>query len=403
MSRLLWRTALAVGVALVASFLLYAVVIEQPLQDDRRDELRSWGQVLGTVLADQLAGRSPAEQQQLIDRVAKHSGWPIRVTAQPPVPQRPGHVSVRVAVAGSATPGTFVEIGPVALAKFARTQRMGSLSIVFDLALIVLVTMVLVWPLWRGHKRLGAAAQAMNAGDHSARANLPRRSPIKPLGDAFDSMAETTEATLNSQRDLLRAVSHELRTPIARLRFAIPAACEADSEKREQKLAEIDADLDELDDLVEEMLTFSRLAHGSADLQGEPIDVETCVRPIAERYDVAIDDSAAVSVIAVPRYLSRAIDNLIQNAKRHAAEHIRIRWRAEHDRAVIFVDDDGPGVPADQRKRIFEPFVRLANDDGHGIGLAIVDRVATSFGGRAWVEDSELGGASFAIELPRHV
>ncbi|MEO6471542.1 MAG: ATP-binding protein [Aeromicrobium sp.] len=129
---------------------------------------------------------------------------------------------------------------------------------------------------------------------------------------------------------------------------------------------------------------------------------------IVLRDDVAIDTSAVgpAQVAGDARTLEQAARNLIQNAVRHARHQVRISVANSPGLAVLAVDDDGPGVPEEHRDDIFERFVRLddARDreaGGSGLGLAIVREIAQAHGGRVLIEQSDLGGARFVVELPR--
>ena len=103
--------------------------------------------------------------------------------------------------------------------------------------------------------------------------------------------------------------------------------------------------------------------------------------------------------------LERALANLVDNGARHAASSVRVSVSREADRVRVVVDDDGPGIPAIDRERIFERFTRLdgsrARDrGGAGLGLAVVRSIVTRHGGYVWADDSPLGGARFTLELP---
>jgi len=183
---------------------------------------------------------------------------------------------------------------------------------------------------------------------------------------------------------------------------------------------EIERNIAELDQLIEEILLASRLDAREADLGTiEPVDLiglaaEECARVGAElEVQVAADwtgsaaapDSAsALPVQGVTKLLRRVVRNLLENARRHAAGEIKVSLSRTDAHAVIRVCDRGPGVPAELRERIFEPFYRLPGaterDGGVGLGLALVKSIVIRHGGTVECENRADGGACFVVMLP---
>ena len=124
------------------------------------------------------------------------------------------------------------------------------------------------------------------------------------------------------------------------------------------------------------------------------------------RLEVVMPDAMVVD--AVPRYMHRVIQNLVGNALRYADSVVRVTCQIKGDNAVLIVEDDGPGIPEDQRSRIFEPFTRLDDSrtrstGGYGLGLSIVNRIVFWFTGQIHVAKSEaLGGAAFIMSWPKN-
>ena len=266
-------------------------------------------------------------------------------------------------------------------------------------------------PLERDLKALAVAARDFGAGDHNVRVDLPTQSAALELGDRFNTMAERIEQLLEAQRELLLAVSHELRTPLHRVRFAAELlAQEAASEVRAEQLEALQQDLDELDGLVGELLTWGRLAEERP--RKEPVALVPLVGHLLDqatrlRSDITttLTGESAITLDADLGALRRALGNLIHNAARHARSHVKVHTLATRTTVTLHVDDDGPGIPVADRERILEPFVRLdeARDrdaGGAGLGLALAARVAQVHGGRLTVDEGPLGGARLTLELP---
>jgi len=239
------------------------------------------------------------------------------------------------------------------------------------------------------------------------------------LAEAFNGMAEHLQRSLTIQRELVRAVSHELRTPVARLRFGLEMIASASTDQaREKHLAGMDNDIQDLDKLVDEMLMYARLEQGAPALHFQRVDLDALLdQVIAElaplRREVRVlrgacqggEDGAWVE--AEPRYIHRALQNLVSNAMRHAESQVILSYQLGLQRCRVDVEDDGPGVPESAWDRIFTPFTRLddsrtRSSGGHGLGLSIVRRIIYWHNGRALIGKSvRLGGACFSLSWPR--
>ncbi|MEW8607147.1 MAG: ATP-binding protein [Candidatus Thiodiazotropha sp.] len=287
----------------------------------------------------------------------------------------------------------------------------------FLLALLVALAVYFwVHPVWRDLTRIDRGVRELGAGDLDTRLLVRRRSALKPLADAFNTMADRLQRLVHSHRELTGAVSHELRTPIARLRFRVDMLEEPLHEgDRERHISAMRKDIQELEELVSESLSYSRLDRERPELVLEPVNLNDWLNELLIDLEESLptqrvacecsSDTVDCVVHLDSRLMGRAVKNLLRNAHRHAASRIVLRGDYREGEACIVVEDDGAGVPERERERIFEPFARLdsARDresGGVGLGLAIVSQIARWHGGRVWVEVSTLGGAGFVIAWP---
>lgn len=183
-------------------------------------------------------------------------------------------------------------------------------------------------------------------------------------------MAEHLQQLLAIQRELVRAVSHELRTPVARLRFGLEMISTATTvQARDKYLEGMDHDIQDLDGLVDEMLTYARLEQGSPALNFQRVDLDALVNQVISelaplRAEIRVQRGLCLSaadcdgawVEAEPRYLHRALQNLVGNAMRHAQGQVAISYQVGQQRCRVDVEDDGPGVPESAWEKIFTPF-----------------------------------------------
>ena len=262
-------------------------------------------------------------------------------------------------------------------------------------------------------------------GDLSARVAMTGSDEVAFLASRFNHAAERIETLMNSHKSLLANASHELRSPLARIRMGLELmGVNAASPQR----LEIARSITELDQLIDEILLASRLDARQADAEPfERLDLtglaaEECARVnvnlnaapgtgAAARLDADLGiatTARSLSVKGSPRLLRRLLRNLLENARRYSTGDISLELEqigfGDRQRAVVKVHDRGPGVPAGQRERIFEPFYRLPGaserEGGVGLGLALVKSIALRHGGTVRCEARPGGGASFIVELP---
>ena len=306
----------------------------------------------------------------------------------------------------------LVELGP--LPRFVgpgRNKVLIGLGSVFLLAAFSIS--ILLRPIVRQFRTVELAALAIADGDLSARIGLGKRKRKRgmPIIAAFNTMADRVESLLRSQEELLQAVSHELRTPLARIKFATELVRSAGSEeKREQRINSIDEATDKLDDLVGELLDYTRHDAGTETANREVVSLDDLIAEAVELHaplypNIAITTQVVPSTMKLFTYragLLRAVGNLISNAGKYAKSEIHVSVQEQGGQVCIHVEDDGIGIAEADRELVFEPFKRLAGDSqpGSGLGLALVRRICQRLGGRVSIDDSSLGGARFMICLP---
>ncbi|MBQ5948440.1 ATP-binding protein [Massilia sp. ST3] len=278
---------------------------------------------------------------------------------------------------------------------------------------IALLVPIALWSRshWQGLQALSRMADEFGSGKLSVRTHMKPSATIYPLAERINHMAGRIEDLLEAQRSLLHSVSHELRTPIARLEFALELLdARAKDPDLSKRIAAMEGDLAELNNLVSELLDMSKL-DSARSLQASTLSLDGLLQECcaalphaAARLDCDFA-SGLGSIEADGRLLARAIGNLLRNAQKYAAGHILLSARRLPGRIEIAVDDDGPGIPEDERDKIFDPFYRLDRSrdratGGFGLGLSIAQKAVALHGGSLRAESSALGGARFLITLP---
>ncbi len=274
--------------------------------------------------------------------------------------------------------------------------------------------------------RLRQAAQSLAAGDLSARTGARATGPSDELTELmrdFDRMADRIEVLVDSQSRLLKDVSHELRSPLARLSVALGLARQRSTPELEASLNRIELEADRLNQLIQRLLTISRLESGADGLRKTSLSLRELVEQVAHdaEYEtpgrgcqvtaLAADSADEFLVQGDPDLLRSAVENVIRNATRYTSEGTTVDVRLERQKAadgeeiVVRVLDSGPGVPDGSLQKIFEPFYRL--DDarnrqtgGAGLGLAIADRAIRLHGGQLRASNRKEGGLEVEIRIP---
>ena len=293
----------------------------------------------------------------------------------------------------------------------------------FPLVLIVVVVILLllfmatatflfVHPIERRLKRIDVQIEQIGKDQDISIAPSEQGDAIGRLDDTVNEMASRIHRLIDAQTDMVRAISHELRTPITRIRFRMSNIEDLELADALDDTNGVERDLMELENLIDEVLTFSRLRREKPLISLEPImldtffkDIKNAVSPLAESIDVKFTGKSDVKFNGDRRFLTRAIENLVLNALRYAESKVEVRYVTSDNYQHIYVSDDGPGIPVNERKSIFEPFKRLdasrcRSSGGYGLGLAIVRQIAMWHQGNAQVRESQWGGADMVFSWP---
>ncbi|MEN3373279.1 ATP-binding protein [Dechloromonas sp. ZS-1] len=270
-----------------------------------------------------------------------------------------------------------------------------------------------VRPVWRDLEALRQTARDLGDGNFESRAPSARSQLFAPLSDTMNGMAERVQQLIATHKELSCGISHELRTPIARMRFALEMLSETDEQSERQRLwSMMEADLDELDHLIDTSLTYARFereapaAHFSRVLLDTWLTQEVdSVRLLGRDLSITVDTTQLPETQEVDldrKAMPYALRNLLRNAFKYANRQIAVSAHLDGEQIVLHVDDDGIGIPEGEREHIFSAFTRLdrsrdRSTGGYGLGLAIARRVLELHGGTALAEASPLGGARFTL------
>jgi two-component system, OmpR family, sensor histidine kinase TctE len=268
-------------------------------------------------------------------------------------------------------------------------------------ALLAVVTIVLTTLIVRrslaGVARIASEADRIDVNQRGLRlteTQVPKE--IAPLVSAVNQALARLDQGYERQRRFIASAAHELRTPIAILRAKIDVA-------DDQTARALSADVARLATLAEQLLDLHRMEHAERKDRLDPAALARRVVANLAPLLIAADKSAEVmvsrsgTVLGDEGAIERVVSNLVQNAAEHGASNIIVRVCG----TSIEVEDDGPGIPAEDRERVFEPFQRLRpRSTGAGLGLNLVQQVVERHGGQITILDGTAGGALVRIDLP---
>jgi heavy metal sensor kinase len=359
---------------------------------------------IGSDLAVPLLG--PAELEAARDRRPRFLDGsrvgerdPLRVIAWPAgTARKPLTVIAAVSVTSVAGSLRIVEVGlllggPLLLALFAG------------------MAWVAVGRTLRPVAALRRGAEEITGTGQSSRLPLPdAQDEIHRLGVTLNHMLDRLEQAGRRQRGFVADAAHELRSPLASMRAQLEVASRHPDRTDWRRLtAGALADTLRLGRMVEDLLALARLDERPGAMQSRELELGDVAREVADRMpaagaDVCLELDGGARVRGDRQALGRVVQNLLDNAVRHASSRVRVSVGLQGGLAVLAVDDDGPGIPAADRERVFERFTRL--DDarsrehgGAGLGLAIAREIVRAHGGELTAEDGA-PGARLVMRLP---
>lgn len=311
----------------------------------------------------------------------------------------------------SSSPDAPLVVVAEPVADLARSQHLLVVTLVISYPLLLVVLGLIAYRVigatLRPVEELRAAAERVSGEDHDERLPVPAsRDEVYALAVTLNSMLARLTAARDRERSFVANVAHELRNPLASLR--VQAAVNRRHGSTEEDHADLAAELDRLSALVDDLLVLARLDAGEPppppDPPAEPGSVLRAL--VTDAAPPVSLDEVADGVVPMSMFeLERVVGNLVDNARRHARTEVRAWFVRDGDVLVLGVADDGAGIPAADRERVFERFVRLddarARDTGGtGLGLAISRELVRRRGGDLRLAESAAGGLQAEVRFP---
>ena len=247
--------------------------------------------------------------------------------------------------------------------------------------------------------KLAKAAERFGKGDYVNDFRASGSQEIRKAAFEFDRMAKRINRHLNQRAEMLSGISHDLRTPLTRLKLQLAMLKQKDISEKMSK------DIDEMERMLNDYLQFAKT---QAQESTTKVNLNSLLISIKKNFNnnkiFIKDDGKSIELTGRPTALKRSFENIIQNGLTYGNK-VFINIYRGNNRALILIEDDGPGIPEEQYKNVFKPFFRLdksrsLNQSGVGLGLAIVEDIINSHGGNVQLGNSKYKGLQVKISLP---
>ena len=280
----------------------------------------------------------------------------------------------------------------------ASSIRLFLLWTILPSILLIIIALIFLKNQTKPLVKLAKAAERFGKGDYVNDFRASGSLEIRKAAFEFDRMAKRINRHLNQRAEMLSGISHDLRTPLTRLKLQLAMLKQKDISKQMSK------DIDEMEKMLNDYLQFAKT---QAQESTSKIDLVVLFNSIKNQFNsekLTIVNKDKIELKGRPIALKRSFENIIQNGLSYGNKVI-VYIQKGNNRAVITIEDDGPGIPEDQYKNVFKPFFRLdksrsLNKSGVGLGLAIVEDVINSHGGSILLSKSKINGLQVKISLP---
>ena len=247
--------------------------------------------------------------------------------------------------------------------------------------------------------KLAKAAERFGKGDYVNDFRASGSQEIRKAAFEFDRMAKRINRHLNQRAEMLSGISHDLRTPLTRLKLQLAML------KQEEVSKKMSEDIDEMEKMLNDYLEFAKTQSQENTAQINLNNLFIALRNKFNNDKISLNnDGNIIKLKGRPTALKRSFENIIQNGLTYG-NRVVINIQRGNNRALVIIEDDGPGIPEDQYKNVFKPFFRLdksrsLNQSGVGLGLAIVEDIINSHGGNIQLGKSKYNGLLVKISLP---
>lgn len=407
---------------IIASVIVIGLAVDYIWQSVEEDELPS--ETLLLEVTSRFLANSPEDYQQQLNDIHQKTGKQFKLV---PLEQISGQSIHEKLKSGEVV---FLHSNDMTLTAYLllpNSQLLLSLEIedaypsvtnqyiLLTLFYLLIALIVYFWtrPLVRDLKLLEAGVANFADSEWDTVVEVANNSPVSHLANTYNTLVIRIKQLLSDQQEMSHAISHELRTPLARIKFSLEIASGSQNQTDiSQQLKSISEDVIEMQNLVDDLLSYASLEKASTVAKLEKGNIQSLIENLVDKLKrndpqkiiELTTDETSEAVFCDSYLLERALQNLIINGLKHAKQKVNVSFTFLDSNCQVIVDDDGEGIEPSQKSRVFDSFVRLPDKNqtkGFGLGLAIVKRIAKLHQGKVYVEDSPSGGARFIFEWPK--
>jgi two-component system osmolarity sensor histidine kinase EnvZ len=264
--------------------------------------------------------------------------------------------------------------------------------------LLIIIALIFLKNQTKPLVKLAKAAERFGKGDYVNDFRASGSLEIRKAAVEFDRMAKRINRHLNQRAEMLSGISHDLRTPLTRLKLQLAMLSQKDLSKKMSK------DIDEMEKMLNDYLQFAKTQTQESTSKIDLLLLFNSIKNQLNNDKLTITNKDEIELKGRPSALKRSFENIIQNGLTYG-DKVFVDIQKGNNRALITIEDDGPGIPEDQYKNVFKPFYRLdksrsLNQSGVGLGLAIVEDIINSHGGSIQLSKSKFNGLLVKVSLP---
>jgi two-component system osmolarity sensor histidine kinase EnvZ len=264
--------------------------------------------------------------------------------------------------------------------------------------LLIIIALIFLKNQTKPLVKLAKAAERFGKGDYVNDFRASGSLEIRKAAFEFDRMAKRINRHLNQRAEMLSGISHDLRTPLTRLKLQLAMLSQKNLSEKMSR------DIDEMEKMLNDYLHFEKTQVQESTTKIDLVVLFNSIKNRLNNKKLIISSTNEIELEGRPIALKRSFENIIQNGITYG-NNVFVDLQKSSNRALIIIEDDGPGIPEDQYKNVFKPFFRLdksrsLNQAGVGLGLAIVEDIINSHGGNIQLGKSKLNGLQVKVSLP---
>lgn len=422
------RSFFNIYIIIIGSFILISWLMDEVWQSYVEQDIESYTgyKFMLVAIGDYLHNHPEEEWLTIVDKTSNKFNLPIRI-----IPLAEANLSLKNhKQESSLTSETYVTyknenvqlfqllkntekvltLGPTKMPTRPRLETSIRIGLLAVLGLFILFWL---WPISKDLDGLRRSAEELGKGNFDTQSPLAKSTMTTSLVQTFNMMSKRVKRLIDAHKELTNAVAHELRTPLARSKFALQMLESVNDEEKKLKYrTQIANDVNELESLINEMLIYASFDSDKPKLDIKPVDLVQVIEQHLNKQTsysgkiVFTHEMVNTPVNCDQHFIERAFTNYLTNAQKYGHDEIIINLTLENNQCLLSVADNGEGINEQNKSTIFDAFTRgdeSRNKEvkGFGLGLAIVSRIMEWHQGRAWVEDSQSGGACFYLQWPQ--